>query len=193
MTRNADWTAFWKRLPFRSTLLLKWYETLRFATYKKLLSGLDFSDFADLGGGTGISAGTIASSFGVPGVIVDNNAEAYCLYRELGTNTLTSYVRKNLFAYDKKHDLILSDGLIEHFQEPDRARLIEKHKKLARKYVLIFVPKDTWYVNWLLRFKHGYEKHYTRAELASELEAAGLTPLRVASDFHMHGVVCSAH
>ena len=188
---SADWSAFWQRFPFKSKHLLSWYEQNRFSTYKKLLEGIGFVDFADLGGGTGISAKNLSTTFNIPGIIVDNNEEAYKLYQEMGGGN-TTYVRKDLFDYHTKHDLIISDGLIEHFHQPERSELIKKHKSLANKYVLIFVPKNIWYVNICLRFKHGYEKHYQRQELIREVEEADLKPVAIASDFHMYGVLCRA-
>ena len=190
-SKNADWTAFWKRLPFKSLKLLNLYERARFRTYKKLLSRIVFRDFVDLGGGSGTAAKLLSHKYKVPGTVVDNNKEAYKLYRMLGVSSWIKYVRKNLFSYKKKHDLVISDGLIEHFSAQERKKLLKHHKKLANNYVLIFVPKKSWYVLTFMRFKHGPEEHYTRARLLKEVKAAGLKPLHVASDFHMHGVLCT--
>ena len=148
---DADWTSFWKRLPLRSLVFLKMYELFRFRAYSKLLSGVSFSNFADLGGGSGISAERLCRRFRVKGVIVDNNKEAYTLYSQIHKKPLTTYVKKNLFTYKITHDLIISDGLIEHFQPQERSGLVTHHKKLSKKYVLIFVPKQSWIVDFFLK------------------------------------------
>lgn len=187
---DADWTAFWKRMPFRSLRLLGLYERLRFRTYKRMLAGIAFDDIVDLGGGSGTMAKMLAEQFDVPGIVVDNNPAAYRIYRRMGRSPRTRYVRKDLFAYARKHDVVISDGLIEHFPRSERKRLLRHHKRLAKKYVLIFVPKKDWHVRAFLRFKHGHEENYTRERLIAEVKSVGLRPIRTASDFHMHGVLC---
>ncbi len=186
---KADWSEFWKRKPLRSLALLKLYEQIRYKTYKRLLSSLSFHDFADLGGGSGYTAKLLSEQFGVKGVVVDNNKEAHLVYKNIGKSNKTRYVRKDLFAYNKKHDLIISDGLIEHFSAKERQHLLQHHKNLARKYVLIFVPKKSWLIETFFSFKHGYEKHYTRKELITEITKAGLIPIQIREDFHMYGVL----
>jgi len=71
---------------------------------------------------------------------------------------------------DMSFDLVMSSGLIEHFQGEEQKKIVEKHKRLSKKYVVIIVP----YANLdnIKRAKtekhmarYGYEKPMTEGEL----------------------------
>lgn len=191
MMESSEWTAFWKRMPLRSTAALRVYEKARLHSYKELLKNIPFKDFADLGGGSGYAAKKVAEHFNAYGVIVDNNEEAFKVYKQMGKCRKTLYMKEDLFEYEGEHDLVISDGLIEHFDKETRKRLLEQHKKLSKKYVLIFVPKNAWHVKTFLKYKHGFEKKYTKEEFLRELRNAGLAIMKYREDFHMHGALCS--
>lgn len=124
--------------------------------------------------------------------LLDNNQEAFRLYRTLSGHG--TYVCADAFAYQPEapFDSVFSDGIIEHFHAPERAALLRVHRELVscEGAVVIFVPKDTWFIRNVFKMRGGLELKYTFPRLEAELRAAGLTPVARAEDWHVIGVTC---
>lgn len=60
-----------------------------------------------------------------------------------------SFVQDDLFDlhHDKKYDLVISSGLLEHFKGKELLTCLNAHKHLAKKNgsVVIIAPSDTWF------------------------------------------------
>jgi SAM-dependent methyltransferase len=54
-------------------------------------------------------------------------------------------IKQNLFHLDidDKYELVISSGVVEHFTDEDLTRIVEIHKKLSQRYVIIIVPSYT--------------------------------------------------
>jgi len=88
-----------------------------------------------------------------------------------------------------KYDLAISFGTVEHFQCPERLKVMEAHTKLVRKggIVVISVPNKAFLMHEFLKaflcFRHkwklGYEGAFTHAELFEAAKALELSNIKI--------------
>ncbi|MBU3897192.1 MAG: methyltransferase domain-containing protein [Nanoarchaeota archaeon] len=196
MNSGIDWNNFWFVNSSLKMFVWKFYERYRSKAYIKLLKNinLDNKTMVELGGGSGYLLGLISLQKNTKAFVVDNSEEAYQTYKKSGIKFGVKYVKEDLFNYKKKYDIVMSDGVIEHFQKIKRQKAISVHKKLMKDNGLcvIFVPKDSWFVKTFLSMKGGYEKKFTSDELKKEVEKSGLRTIGTISDIHMTGILCES-
>lgn len=194
MQEKTDWREFWTTQSSLRTLFWKFYERYRIGAYKVLLKniGLEGKTIIELGGGSGYLLGMLSFWKGAKAKVIDSSAEAYEFYRKTGAKFGVAYSKKDIFKERKKYDVVMSDGLIEHFHKKERAKTIALHKKLMKRngLCIIFVPKNTWLVRNVFALKNGYEKKFFPDELKGEAEKAGLKVIDSISDMHMTGILC---
>lgn len=134
----------------------------------------------------------IAQKLGYDLTLIDNNKEAHNFFKKI--SNFGSYTLGDYFSYisEKKFDLVLSFGVIEHYSNKKRrCQLIKIHQKLSGKYVLIFVPKDCFLVRNFFHFpEKGYEKLYRKEELEQELRKSGLKIIKFAQNIRAIGYLC---
>lgn len=134
----------------------------------------------------------IGRKFNYQLTLIDNNREAYRLFRRI--SNFGQYVFKDFFKYHprRKFDLVFSFGVIEHYPiRWKRLEVIKLHKRLAGKYVAIFVPKDCWLVRQFFHFpEKGFEKLYRQEELEKELKDAGFHVLQFFENIRAIGYLC---
>ena len=63
--------------------------------------------------------------------------------------------RKNSF------DLVLTDGLLEHFKNPEK--ILKEEARVTKKFVVNFIPKTAWW-NKILEIVQGTPKVYWRSK-----------------------------
>lgn len=98
------------------------------------------------------------------------------------------------FSPKEKFDLVFSHGVIEHFADyKTRVEAVKTHARLSKRYVAIFVPKESFLVRTFFHLpeERGFEKLYTFVELEGEIIEAGLKPLKKAQDLHVLGILAS--
>lgn len=135
----------------------------------------------------------ITRKMGYQMTLVENDPEAYKLFKKV--SDYGNYVFKDFLDYksEERFDLVFSFGVIEHYSErEDRLKVIKLHKELSRKYVAVFVPRETIITRKFFHYpeEKGFEKLYTREELKNELEKAGLKTVRPAQNLHVVGYLC---
>ena len=101
----------------------------------KLIHGLQFTSFLDVGGGEGYISGLIKRVHTVDPVSSDLSSEACQRARELFGVYSVSSDSARLPFFDHSFDLVLCSEVIEHLPEPVLA--ISELVRIARKYVLI--------------------------------------------------------
>lgn len=189
MKKNYDWTGFWLGRPLLLEKIYSWYEArICLRAFKKL----DVKTCLELGGGPGYMAKLIAQNLGYELTLIDDNKEAYRLFRKI--SNFGNYVFGDFFKYKprKKVDLVFSFGVIEHYSDRKRRlEVIKLHKRLSNKYVAIFVPKDCLLVRSFFHFpEKGFEKLYKQNELKNELEETGLKILNFFQNIRAIGYLC---
>jgi len=192
--KQPDWQWFWGGILMSPLGRLKWKFQNRYHSrqYFKLLKGLKIKTALELGGGSGYLAKIVADKLGFSLTILDSNPQAKKVWQKIsGTG---EYILEDFFKFQtiKRWDLVFSDGVLEHFyKKEERIKLIKVHAQLSSKYIVIFVPQNSFLVR---NFAHlpehlGYEKLYTFAELEEEIKEAGLIPIKRAEDCHEIGIL----
>lgn len=105
----------------------------------------------ELGCGTGRMTLGIARRVPVKKVtLVDNNPDMLRIARSLFRNfeRQTELITSNVLAFDhhETYDIVHSGGLVEHFTDPDRQRLLKVHAAHTTQhgYCIIFVPTPSF-------------------------------------------------
>ena len=149
MNENKNrWDTLWKthRVSDKITRfnLLSFYEIKKHIN----LSGLNT---IEVGCGTG-SLSLLFSQVAKSVTLLDYSENSLRLAKELfqmrGISNC-SFAQDDLFDlhHDKKYDLVISSGLLEHFKGKELLTCLNAHKYLAKKngYVVIIAPSDTWF------------------------------------------------
>ncbi len=71
---------------------------------------------------------------------VDNDKKMIKFTKDLGIKT-SLMDATNLGIKENSFDLVVTDGLLEHFKNPDK--IINEQKKVTRKYIINFIPQNT--------------------------------------------------
>lgn len=194
-----NWDHYWKNtaIPFRGTSLInKLLQLLALYSARsslKLLSQVtNINTILELGGGTGCLSAMITKKLCLNKkalTLIDCTKEAKQVWREV--SRFGKYIIGDFNTYNfkkTKFDLVLSAGLIEHWQnKKERLHIIRKHTELSNKYVMIRVPRKGGLVKILeLKEKNkgngNFEKLYTKKELKKEISQAGLKILGIDED-----------
>jgi len=188
--KDFDWSEFWQERSLVWVKVFSWYES---KVLKRLFKNLDVKTCLELGGGPGYLAKLVAQKFGYKLSLIENNPEAYQIFKEV--SNFGHYILKDFFQYKpkEKFDLVFSFGTIEHFFDKEkRLKAIKLHKKFSKKYVAIFVPKNSFFVRRFFHYpeEKGFEKLYRQDELEKELKTTGLKPIKFAQNLHAIGFLC---
>ncbi len=186
--KDYNWKKFWGERPKFQEKVFSWYES---RVCLKVLRKINIKTCLELGGGPGYMAKIIAQKMDYELTLIDNSKEAYKYFKKI--SNFGNYVLGDYFKYSPRHkfDLVFSFGVIEHYSREKRFQLIKIHKKLSRKYVLIYVPKDCFLVRNFFYFpENGYEKLYQREELEYELKQSGLKLYKYTENIRAIGYLC---
>lgn len=150
-TLKTDWNEFnkWMKRPF----WYQWFLNSAWNGYKGLLKHVEIKKsikVLELGGGSGFLSLKIAQLFDTKKVtIIDLNEKNL----EISKRNLSriqgkkEYILGDFFEFNpnEKYDIVHSQGVVEHFDQSQRMKLIEKHFNLTKHsgYTIIFVPTPT--------------------------------------------------
>lgn len=152
---NVNWDAYWKGFMSFSAI-----EVVRFAlvkgAYNRLLRpmrNISNPAFCELGAGTAAVSRYLADRYGARTVIVDSNPQALQLSTKTFADCTYEFKALNRDVFDladhaQQFDLVHSGGLIEHFVDDAREKIIRVHCDLVKDkgYLLILVPTHNfWY------------------------------------------------
>ncbi len=192
--KEMNWDRFWGFWG-RPVMMayIKCCFRYRFRGYRRLIDEAmrerPIRSALEIGAGTGILSKTLQRRCDFDFTLLDSNEKAYRLYRR--HSNVGRYLREDLFAHQSHHDLVFSDGVIEHFERGRRIESIRRHRLCSDSHVIIFVPKRSFLTQHLLRFSQTgdeFEHKFRPAELLQDVESAGLLPRRTVEDLHMIGV-----
>lgn len=82
-------------------------------------------------------------------------------------NVPVKYINKDLFNATGKYDIVLSLGVIEHYEEDIMKKFIKKCIELTNKYILIAIPNQESiffknYVEWTRKNSKEYEEDHKK-------------------------------
>ena len=129
----------------------------------------------ELGSGTGRLSYLLLQAGAASVTLVDNSRKALELSTQLFENVAPErfeIVDADVFDYEaaKPIDVVFSSGLIEHFQDDPRQKIIDVHLRQARESVLLLHPSNRLYnrlfdVTPMAKKRYGFARTFSEAEL----------------------------
>jgi len=119
--------------------------------------------------------------------LLDYSEEAIERARQvIGGKANISLIHDDMFQFqpDRKPEIVLSIGLIEHFFGAERVEVVSAHARMSSKYVCIGAPADTPQ-NWWRHFSYEKTKLYPSQRPICEEELwdmcieSGLSPVKM--------------
>lgn len=193
----VDWDFFWKRVK-KHPHFLKFIYFVHFKKYKKILKKINIKapDVMEIGAGTGAAAIHIQDIYGGSVTLVDNNGIAYEMHKKLFHNRSGSikYLKEDFTKIARRPDynLVMSDGLLEHFSKKED--IIELHKSFtkANGYILIFALNNNLFTRFLElgEKKMGYSDPVNMDECIQLCKKSGLAVVGTVKYFFEYGILC---
>lgn len=185
LTRKEYWSDSWKGIKLPARFFYNDYSHKIIASLIKRFVSLDAKRFLEIGGCPGRWADFFYTNFKMTSDSMDydeNNIEIIKKnYKLIGIKgeAFLGDITDFKFNTDKKYDVVLSDGLFEHFV--DSRGVFENHLKYLNTggILIIGVPniKKTWIYNYFARFDsegYGGYRHVEKDELLSYAREYGL-------------------
>jgi SAM-dependent methyltransferase len=191
-----DWDTFW-RFTSRQKAFNRLLYAIHFRYYERLLDGVlpPSPRILELGAGSGTIPRRIVRRWGGRATLIDSNRLAGELFRaQRVAGEPLDYVTGDILSmpFPPIFDLVVSDGLIEHF--PQKDAVFQAHLRALKPsgHVLLFVPTNSALFRLLTRFgpDMGYEEQYSLQALIELCEAYQLRVIRHATYFFEVGVLC---
>lgn len=194
---RVDWDFFWIRVK-KHPVFLKFLYSVHLRKYKKVMNNatLKNPNVVELGAGTGAAALRVQELFGGKVTLVDNNAIAYEMHRKLyrAKKSGVRYLRADFNTIECRavYDLVMSDGLLEHFSKKED--MIKLHKSFAKKngYILIFALNQNLFTKFLElgEKKMGYSDPVSMDDCIRMCQKSGLKVVGTINYFFEYGVLC---
>lgn len=174
--KKQTWNNFWDEYggPSRAE---RWLINERINRIISLFKKNNLRNIKTLEGGCGFaSTSKILKKMGVRTYCLDNSD---IVIQKIKNEIKDSYVgdAMNLPFKSDSFDLVFSEGLIEHFQNPEK--IIKEMFRVTKKggFFVNFVPGkySLWQVYKILHgknWKHGYEENYTHQKLIMSTKIA---------------------
>ncbi|PIP24089.1 MAG: hypothetical protein COS25_02545 [Candidatus Nealsonbacteria bacterium CG02_land_8_20_14_3_00_37_10] len=151
LPKEKTWNHFWKENTNSRFTKKSWSKT----RMMKLLNGIvkENMNVLDAGSGSGFFSNYFISK-GCNVYALDYSEDALEITKRLTDNRARAYLKENLLdksfgeRYEKKFDIIFSDGLFEHFSKEDQEEIMSNFKKIKKPSGIIatFVPnKYSWW------------------------------------------------
>lgn len=193
----VDWDFFWKRVK-KHPLFLNFLYFIHLKKYKKILKKINLKapDVLEIGAGTGAAAIHIQDIYGGSVTLVDNNEIAYEMHKKLFHNRTESikYLKEDFtkIAWRPEYNLVMSDGLLEHFSKKED--IIELHKSFTKVngYILIFALNNNLFTRFLElgEKKMGYSDPVNMEECIQLCKRSGLAVVGTVKYFFEYGILC---
>lgn len=161
------------------------YDFMTRYIFEKMTSQFSFKNkrILELGCGTGRLSYLALKSGAANVTLVDSSQKAVALAKSLFLNEHSDTYCINysdIFEYttNEKYDLVFSSGLIEHFKDDDRYRIVRKHIDLSLGDCIIIHPTDTLYSSIFNRLPqavklYGFQLSFSEEEITRYLKNSG--------------------
>ena len=195
------WDKHWENMQ-KASNGYAFAEEMHWKRYGTLLGSLELDRPASLeiGAGAGRLSMQLKKEYGAECTMIDSSKKAFELFKEMNPGE-KGYIVEDVFKHKlkKKYDLVMSDGLIEHFKGERQRELLRIHKNASKRYVVVFAPKPAWWYNairWLMKatgtWNFGYEKPLTMQELEGLCKSVGMAVVDKTHGIWQNGVLCRA-
>lgn len=184
-TYNSDSANFFNKIFFLDLMALAYEKLLKRASFKKPIS------IIELGCGTGYTSYRISRMIPTKKItLVDSNAHMINIAKRTFLNVACKkeFIQKDFFKLNlkQKYDLVHSGGVVEHFNDDKRKKLINLHAELVAPdgYCIIYAPTPTFSYRLVRRISEMLglwnfpdEVPIRKTQLIREVQEAGLTVL----------------
>ncbi len=191
LNNRFSWDQTWqgRQATLDLTTLILW---------RKFLEHVDLRNrsYLEIGAGRGVF-GKLALEAGASQVcLLDQSAEAMRICREyIGEDARVSYVVENAIDFHpaEKFDVVLSNGLIEHFLDEDQRLIVEAHAANSRDLVVLMAPASPHFNDRRVRYAWALKLYGPQYPLRVEqmraiLEQASLEPILVERFYPTYGI-----
>lgn len=165
ITDRKFWIDYWQSKPDLAILIKKNYVFHKLI--RQIIQANNINEAIELGGFPGYYAIFLKKYFNIKSTLFDYFIDAGILQKVLAKNDLkindVEAIEADIFNYqpDKKYELVLSCGLIEHFE--DTKDIIPRHVRFLGPGGVLFIslPNFTGLNGWVQRKfdMSNYEKH----------------------------------
>ncbi len=171
---SSDWDRYADYTP--SNPLVRWlFLDVMYRGYRDLLRRANFSgpiSVLELGAGTGYTTLRLCGSLPIRKItLVDSNGSMLqTARRTLGdVHCEKTFLQEDVLdlPLEERFDLVHSAGLVEHFETPDRERLLRLHADRTRPggYCIVYVPTPTLSYRFWRRLAEGMNVWLYRDEV----------------------------
>ncbi|MEE9268220.1 MAG: class I SAM-dependent methyltransferase [Thermoplasmata archaeon] len=161
---SSDWDRYAHYTP--SNPLVRWlFLDVMYRGYRDLLRRAHFSgpiSVLELGAGTGYTMLRLCGSLPIRKItLVDSNGSMLQTARRTldGVRCEKAFLQEDVLdlRLEERFDLVHSAGLVEHFETPDRKRLLRLHADRTRPdgYCIVYVPTPTFSYRFWRRLAEG--------------------------------------
>jgi 16S RNA G1207 methylase RsmC len=161
------------------------YDFMTKYIFEKMSSRFSFHNkrILELGCGTGRLSYLALKDGAASVTLVDSSIKAVALARGLfvkeSPNSYT-IIHSDIFEFttNERYDLAFSSGLIEHFKDDDRFRIVKKHTDFSLADCIIIHPTDTVYSAIFHRLPpaiklYGFQQSFSDEEMSRYLKSIG--------------------
>ena len=161
---ESEWSSYWREVGN-----LRWTDVDR-VVFEKVGNTLGWGperSMLELGAGRGLHSRLLyeAMRCDLPD-LYEVNEEMLRYMERQGLNAIgdEGQLRTN-------YDIVWSYGVPEHFEEPMRQTIIDRHFELTGEWVLMVIPRSTWFRKFLGRTDRVPARDFTDDELAARLKS----------------------
>ena len=183
------WSEYWTEKE-------SWLWILKFTpTYKKIVKifrAIDLPKDAkilDAGCGTGkLASFWLNEGYDVLGIDISDGALA--IAKKKGVNTMKANILKGLPFEDNSFDLVYSDGLLEHFVDPEP--ILAELFRVSGKYVFTIVPRISLFKTIFIDSIIPPPKEYKKEDSEWIKLHENFKPINIKSEkiFTLLGIMC---
>ncbi len=166
--------------------------------WEKLTSkvNVEGKQILELGSGSGIFCYLAMKEKAKSVTLLDNSAEAMKVARSLfDNNENVTFVEDNIFDFrpENKYDIVMSNGVIEHFKGEAFFDCLSAHRKASSGLVVIMCPASPHYNNIRVKYRrcrklYGYQKPVSVEEMSFAFKKCGLKVKTIERFYPLYGI-----
>jgi len=161
---STEWSPYWQDVSN-----LRWTEVDQ-AVLERVANTLGWGperSLLELGAGRGLHSKCLYEMMrcGSPD-LYEVNPEMLLYMKRQGLNAIGEDAKLR-----RSYDIVWSYGVPEHFDDPERQEIIDRHFELATEWVLLVIPRATWLRSAVGRHDRIPAKDFTGPELRRRLES----------------------
>lgn len=190
-SKSFSWDSTWQG---KTTKL----DLTRSIMWKKLCQHVKLQQrsYMEIGAGSGVF-GKLALEAGATQIcLLDNSKNAIQMCKNyLGEHPQATYVLADAFTYEPEEtfDVVISNGLIEHFLDQEQADIVQAHVRCSHDLVVFMVPASPHFNDrrckypWALK-KYGPQYPISKEQMKAVLDQANLETVVIERFYPMYSI-----